>query len=1120
MGTEFISHYVKEEGIDIPLVPPGFESFTPFRTNESRHASTSSVSTSVTDEPGIMSHSGKKIKRSSRRRSGINYKISDCTSEDEPDHKPLDQINHASRFQLPKGVIRGCEKCSNCQKVTAKWHPEEARVPNLSEAPVFYPTEEEFEDTLKYIASIRDKAEAYGICLSTSVTDEPGIMSHSGKKIKRSSRRRSGINYKISDCTSEDEPDHKPLDQINHASRFQLPKGVIRGCEKCSNCQKVTAKWHPEEARVPNLSEAPVFYPTEEEFEDTLKYIASIRDKAEAYGICRIVPPSSWKPPCPLKDKAVWENSSFLTRIQRIDKLQNRDSLRKLLRPNDHKKKKRRRYIRKGTDHKTDNGSSVDEPMVFEADFGFEPGPSFTLDEFKKYADDFKAQYFRKNGSDRDLGDEREPSVENIEGEFWRIVEKPTEEIEVLYGADVETCAFGSGFPSAPSQVTGSDEKYVRSGWNLNNIPKLPGSLLTYESSDISGVLVPWLYIGMCFSSFCWHVEDHNLYSISYMHCGAPKMWYGVAGKDALKFEAAMRKKLPDLFAAQPDLLHKLAKSIAKERLNHAMSENLRIKPSLTVTQLSPTILNSEGVPVYRCIQNPGDFVLTFPRSYHSGFNCGFNCAEAVNVAPFDWLPHGHTAIELYREQGRKTSISHDKLLLGAAIDAAKAQWEMNLLRKNTPVNLKWKLVCGKNGVLTKVLKERVEMERVRRDFLCTGSQSLKMEATFDSTNERECSVCYFDLHLSAAGCHNCSPAMYSCLNHTKQFCSCSSTSKFFLFRYDMSELGILVEALEGKLSAIYRWAKSDHGLALTNHTRKEVSPSLVLLSEKQKDLLNENETMKSSEGKDEDEFTKAVSSKTITPAVADVASTPCPVFFACGSNQETFSRVDETGSSKDNGPGTKVDLKRNFEVELLQFGDVQSGKLWCDNRAIYPKGFRSRVKYLNILDPSNVCYYISEILDAERDRPMFMVSLENCPSEAFIHLSAEKCWEMVRERINQEISKRRKLGISKLPPLQRLGSLNGMKMFGFSSSFIVQGIQLMDRHHVSKEYWGSRGFNTQSEDVCRSPFVNTRDQNNPNATEVSLPTGADTTLMSLVKKANLDELNILMSLLNGKILN
>ncbi|KAK9075074.1 hypothetical protein SSX86_003393 [Deinandra increscens subsp. villosa] len=811
------------------------------------------------------------------------------------------------------------------------------------------------------------------------------------QKIRRSSRRRSEITHNHFHCTSGDESDYSPLDHTDQISQSRLPKGVIRGCEKCSNCQKVTAKWHPEEARIPNLSEAPTFYPTEEEFEDTLKYIASIRDRAESYGICRIIPPSSWRPPCPLKQKTIWENSTFATRIQRVDKLQNRDSMGKTFSPNYHKKKKSRRGMKAGFNH----GSSPAEPVDHQTDFGFESGPQFTLDEFKKYADEFKRQYFRKNEGNPDIQDSWEPLVENIEGEYWRIVEKPTEEIEVLYGADLETGTFGSGFPTVSSQVSGSNEKYVESGWNLNKFPKLKRSLLKYESSDISGVLVPWLYIGMCFSSFCWHVEDHHMYSISYLHWGAPKMWYGVAGKDATKLEAAMRKHLPNLFAKQPDLLHKL------------------------VTQLSPSVLKSEGVPIY----------------------------QAVNVAPVDWLPHGHDAVELYREQARKTSISHDKLLLGAARDAVKAQWEINLLQKNTPENVKWKDVCGKDGILSKALKDRVEMERVRRDFLCKSSRSLKMDASFDSINERECSVCYFDLHLSAAGCNNCSPEKYSCLNHANQFCSCSLGSKYFLFRYDMGDLGILVEALEGKLSAIYRWAKSDLRLSLADHVNKDIPHSIGSRPEERKEFLNlgsqnnhlvagnSDVIILSDDEGDEDK--KVISCTSTTPA-----------FLACGSHQET--------------PGD-LSVSKKWSVELLEFGVVQTGKLWCDNQAIYPIGFMSRVKYLDIFSPSNTCYYISKILDAGLGRPLFMVSPENDPSELFIHLSPVKCWEMVRERINHEISEQHKLGKSNLPPLQLPGSLDGMEMFGFSSPFILQGIQSIDRDHVCEEYWESRTCKTQS---------------------------------------------------------
>jgi hypothetical protein len=122
------------------------------------------------------------------------------------------------------------------------------------------------------------------------------------------------------------------------------------------------------------------------------------------------------------------------------------------------------------------------------------------------------------------------------------------------------------------------------------------------------------------------------------------------------------------------------------------------------VTQLSPSVLKSEGVPVYRAVQNPGEFILTLPRAYHSGFNCGFNCAEAVNIAPVDWLPHGQCAVELYREQRRKTSISHDKLLLKTAKEAVTQLW-LNLFNFQSIEKYRWVDMCGKNGVLTSAIK-------------------------------------------------------------------------------------------------------------------------------------------------------------------------------------------------------------------------------------------------------------------------------------------------------------------------------------------------------------------------------------------------------------------------------
>lgn len=169
-----------------------------------------------------------------------------------------------------------------------------------------------------------------------------------------------------------------------------------------------------------------------------MNYIASIRPRAEPYGICRIIPPSSWKPPCPLQEKNMWETAKFATRVQRIDKLQNRDSMRKRLKVHSSMKRKRRRCVRMGADCVTGGGGLADTGFYEAETFGFEPGPEFTLETFKKYADDFKVQYFSKIEHASNIGcsldmlkEQWEPSIENIEGEYWRMVQKPSEEIEV-----------------------------------------------------------------------------------------------------------------------------------------------------------------------------------------------------------------------------------------------------------------------------------------------------------------------------------------------------------------------------------------------------------------------------------------------------------------------------------------------------------------------------------------------------------------------------------------------------------------------------------------------------------------------------------------------------------------
>ena len=291
--------------------------------------------------------------------------------------------------------------------------------------------------------------------------------------------------------------------------------------------------------------------------------------------------------------------------------------------------------------------------LVGTNEYGFEEGDVYSLAGFQRKANEFKMQHFNSIPPQFNPFTETKKSVDeqDVEREFWRLVEDINGTIEVEYGADIHSTTHGSGFPTVEKQPR---DPYSADPWNLNILPLDKESLFRHIKSDISGMTVPWLYVGMIFSTFCWHNEDHYAYSANYQHFGQTKTWYGIPGEDAEKFERAMREEVPELFETQPDLLFQL------------------------VTLAKPEKLRKAGVRVCAIDQHAGQFVVTFPQAYHAGFNHGFNFNEAVNFAPHDWEPFGHDGVSRLREYRKQPCFSHDELLITAAsreLSIRTAKW-------------------------------------------------------------------------------------------------------------------------------------------------------------------------------------------------------------------------------------------------------------------------------------------------------------------------------------------------------------------------------------------------------------------------------------------------------------
>ncbi|CAI9628599.1 unnamed protein product [Alternaria burnsii] len=456
--------------------------------------------------------------------------------------------------------------------------------------------------------------------------------------------------------------------------------------------------------------------------------------------------------------------------------------------------------------------------LVGTGEFGFEEGGIYSLKQFQERAHQFKQSHFANKMPFDPITNAPKPVTEDdVEREFWHSVANVTETVEVEYGADIHSTTHGSGFPTIEKNPR---DPYSTDPWNLTVLPYAPDSLFRHIKSDISGMTVPWLYVGMVFSTFCWHAEDHYTYSANYQHFGATKTWYGVPAEDTDKFEQAMREAVPELFESQPDLLFQL------------------------VTLLTPEQLLKAGVRVYAIDQRAGEFVITFPEAYHAGFNHGFNLNEAVNFAPSDWEPFGEHGVQRLQDYRRQPCFSHDELLLAAAT------------RKDTTIKTaKW---------LGPAMERMLEREsRIRAEFLekhkAARPHTCKIDSTGDSETpcELEFIVDDADMHEDELICAFCKAYGYLsrfycsktkkvlCLQHAGWFECCPETPESerhfgaqgqhkLVYRMPEDALTTLVQKIVDKAGMPEAWESKMEAL-LAEGPRPQLKSLRALLNEGEK---------------------------------------------------------------------------------------------------------------------------------------------------------------------------------------------------------------------------------------------------------------------------------------------
>lgn len=362
----------------------------------------------------------------------------------------------------------------------------------------------------------------------------------------------------------------------------------------------------------------------------------------------------------------------------------------------------------------------------------------------------------------------KEPGAADVEQEYWRIVEQRDCHVAVHCGK-VDTSTHGSGFP------TGKSEPFSKHGWNLTVLPNNSGSILRHLGA-VPGVTIPWLNIGMVFSTSCWSRDQNRLPYIDYLHTGADCIWYSIPAEEKAKLDK---------------VVHTLLQANGTPGLE-MLEKNIMI---------SPEVLSREGIKVYRTVQRSGQFVVCFPGAFVSKVCCGYSVSETVYFATPHWMNLGYQAAKDLKCRRIAKPFSMEKLLYQIATAESK--------RDNG-------LLLTTISALLKDLRN-IEM-RQRQELYKAGLLSSARYGTHDSSlgpgearkkprgkwlalesSERRCQICQHLCYLSMVvqETDNVVFCLECALRYVEKHKSCRGLK--MMYRYDEEQLNSLVNQVCGR---------------------------------------------------------------------------------------------------------------------------------------------------------------------------------------------------------------------------------------------------------------------------------------------------------------------------------